>query len=266
MTESATNRRRATTRLSRTALSGIVALAVVGLAACNATASASVTPAACGRASRLTVQGSGLATGTPDLLTLTTSVSAIDATAQSALAEDNSDTAAVIAALTRGGVKDRDIQTTGLSIQPNYTTKDGNEVLAGFAVNNSVVAMIRNFPSAGSVIDSVSAAGGNAVQIQSLNFSIADPRGLQDEARLDAVHQAVSHASTMAAAAGERLGPVCSLTDDSSVSSGSQFDGAEKSGVAAAPSAVVPLQAGSQQANAQVTLVYALEVNSRARS
>ncbi|HUD18384.1 MAG TPA: SIMPL domain-containing protein, partial [Acidimicrobiales bacterium] len=125
MIESATNRRRATTRLSRTALSGVVALAVVGLAACNATASASVTPATCGRSSRLTVQGSGLATGTPNLLTLTTSVNAIDATAQSALAADNRDTAAVIAALTRGGVKDRDIQTTGLSIQPNYTTNDG---------------------------------------------------------------------------------------------------------------------------------------------
>ena len=40
---------------------------------------------------------------------------------------------------------------------------------------------------------------------------------VEDQARTDAVTQAVSHAQSMAAAAGEKLGPVCSVTDDSAV-------------------------------------------------
>jgi uncharacterized protein YggE len=220
-----------------------------------AAAAASTTVAAhCGSgAPRLTVQGTGLATGTPNLLTLTLAVSVTGANAQTALSADNTSTSSVMGALTGGGVASRDIQTTGLSIQPDY---DSTGVLTGYAVSNSVVAKIRDFTTAGSVIDAAAGAAGNAVRIDSLAFSIQDPRGVQDEARQDAVHQAVSHASTMAAAAGERLGPVCSLTDNSTVSSGTGF-GAERGGALAAPS--IPLQPGTQQASAQVTLVYALE-------
>jgi hypothetical protein len=89
-----------------------------------------------------------------------------------------------------------------------------------------------------------------------LTFSIEDPRKIEDKARTDAVHQAVSHAQSMAQAAGERLGPVCSLSDDSSPS---YFNpGPLHAAASSAAAAPVPLQAGTQQVSAQVTLVYAL--------
>ncbi len=206
-------------------------------------------------APELTVHGTGIATGTPDLLTLSLAVSASGSSAQAALSSDNSSTAAVVDALTQGGVAKADIQTTGLSIQPSY---DKTGTLTGYSVSNSVVAKIHDFTTAGSVIDAAAGAAGNAVRIDSLSFSIQDPRGVQDQARQDAVHQAVSHAATMAAAAGERLGPVCSLTDNTSLS-GPTNDGdfAAAGRVAATPP--VPLEAGTQQASAQVTLVYALD-------
>lgn len=243
------------------ALVGTAAVGLVGLTASGCTtpsASAATAPSCSPNSAKLTVQGVGLATGTPDTLTVDVNVSATDATAQAALAEDNTKAAAVIAAFTAGGVTKQNIQTTGLSVQPNYTLMHGTEVLTGYGVNNSVTAMITNLGTAGSVIDAVSGAAGNAGQINSLSFSIKDTRHLEDQARTDAVHQAVGHAQTMAASARERLGVVCSLTDTTPTSqapSGLQ----NAAGIAASP---VPLEVGSQQASAQVTIVYSLVADS----
>jgi uncharacterized protein YggE len=239
-----------------------LAVAGVLLAACGSSSPAKANTAAdpkCGNgAATLTVQGSGIANGTPNLLTLTLNVNVTDATAQQALADNNTRTTAVIAALTTGGVQKKDIQTTGFSIQPNYTFKNGSEVLTGYSVNNSIVAKLRNFSNAGSVIDAASTAGGNAVQINSLSFSIEDPRALQDQARKDAVAQAVSHAGAMANAAGEQLGPVCSVKDQSAAPQPLDYAPASGTTAGLAVPSAVPLETGSQQANAQVTLIYSL--------
>ena len=119
--------------------------------------------------------------------------------------------------------------------------------------------MITNLASAGSVIDAVSGAAGNAGQINSVSLSIKDPRDLEDQARTDAVHQAVSHAQAMAKSAGERLGPVCSLTDTAPTS---QVNPGFSTAAGLPQAAVVPIEVGSQQASAQVTIVYSLKADS----
>jgi hypothetical protein len=123
-------------------------------------------------------------------------------------------------------------------------------------MTNTLTAKLRNFSTAGSVIDAVTAAAGNAARIDSLTFSIEDPRKVEDTARTDAVNQAVSHARSMAQAAGERLGPVCSLSDETSPTYFSA--GPLRQSASADVASPVPLQAGSQQVSAQITLVYAL--------
>ncbi|MGH9092261.1 MAG: SIMPL domain-containing protein [Acidimicrobiales bacterium] len=234
---------------------GAAAVVLVGAVGGSAPATASAPPACGSDAPELTVHGTGLATGTPDVLTLTLAVDVSGPSAQTALAGDNGSTAAVIGSLAGDGVARRDIQTTGLSVQPNY---DKTGALTGYGVSNSVVARLHDLSTAGQVVDAAAGAAGNAVRINSLAFSIQDPRRLQDRARQDAVRQAVSHAGTMALAAGEHLGPVCSLTDNSSLSPGTHFSANAAAGAALAPTSV-PLQVGTQQASAQVTLVYALE-------
>jgi hypothetical protein len=235
------------------AVSGVaLGLAVSSNSPSGNTASAS---AACGSsAPKLTVQGTGNASATPNLLTVAVDVNVTDPSAQASLVDDNSKAAAVTAALKQGGVADKDIQTSNVSIQPNYNLA-GN--ITGYVMTNTLTANLRNFSTAGSVIDAVTAAAGNATRVDSLTFSIEDPRKIEDKARTDAVNQAVSHARSMAQAAGERLGPVCSLSDDSSptyVDAGPLRQGVAASAVASP----VPLQAGTQQVSAQVTLVYAL--------
>lgn len=240
--------------------------AVVGLAAGAAAVGGAVwagavggggaAPGCGGDAPRLTVQGTGTATGTPDQLLLTLDVSVLGGSAASALGQDDTRSAAVVAALTGAGLPARDVQTTDLSVQPDYTTQGTSTVLAGYAVDNSVVATVDDLSRAGGLIDAVTAAAGNDVRIDSLTFTLADPRPLEDRARLDAVHQARSHAAAMAAAAGERLAGICSITDDTSSSSSPEPYLGLNAAAAAAPS--VPLEPGTQQESAQVSLVYAL--------
>jgi uncharacterized protein YggE len=242
------------------------ALAVAGLGSGSNGASAASSSGASGScpsgAPKMTVHGTGMATGTPDLLTLSLSVNVNGGNAQAALADNNTKTQAVMAALVAGGVPQHDIQTTDLTVNPTYSYAGGTQTLTGYGVTDSVMAKLRDFVKAGSVIDSASGAGGNAVQISSLTFSIEDPRPLQDRARHDAVSQAVSHASSMAAAAGERLGQVCSLTDDTTETAPYPEQEKFAAGTAAGLPAV-PIEAGTQQDTAQVTLVYSLEKVSR---
>ena len=115
------------------------------------------------------MQGTGLATGTPDTLTVDITISTTEATAQAALAHNNNEATAVIAAFAAGGVTKQNIQTTGLSVQPNYTFTNGTETLTGYGVNNTVTAMITNLASAGSVIDAVS-VGPRAMLARSTPF------------------------------------------------------------------------------------------------
>jgi hypothetical protein len=236
----------------------ILAAAAVTIAATRDPASAAPSIAACGSSTpRLTVQGTGQASGTPDSLDFDAQVSVNASSAAGALAQDNATTSSVVQAVEATGVKSADIQTTDLTINPNYTYENGDSILTGYGVTNSLAVTLSELADAGSAIDAATTAGGNALSIGSLNFARSDPRTLEDRARTDAVRQAVTHAGAMARAAGQRLGAVCSLTDQSNLSQGTFEPEASSAGLSNA--AEVPLEGGTQQANAQVTLVYELE-------
>jgi hypothetical protein len=183
-------------------------------------------------------------------------VSVTAESAKGALAADNSTTSAVVAAITVAGVKSRDIQTTDLTINPTYTFSGGHSVISGYNVTNSLAVTIDPITGAGAVIDAATNAGGDSFTVSSLSFAPSDPRGLEDQARGDAVRQAVTHAAAMARASGQRLGTLCSLTDQSGLDQGVVTP--LEYGAVASSAASVPLEGGTQQASAQVKLVYEL--------
>jgi len=128
--------------------------------------------------------------------------------------------------------------------------------LVGYQVTNTVTVSLRHTDTAGAAIDAVVNASGDAAQINALTFSFGDPAKVEDMARTDAVHQAVAHATAMAGASGRRLGPVCSLTDNTQPSPFPQNQ--VGSDVAGTAQGSVPLEPGTQVETDQVTMVYAL--------
>jgi uncharacterized protein len=243
----------------RVAAAVLVAALVAGVALALARGpAAAATPGCGGAVPKLTVQGNGLASGTPNTVQLDTDIQTNASSATGALSEDDATTGAVIAALEGHGVAKKDISTTDVTLSPNYTEIHGQSAISGYGADNTLSVVFRHVGTVGPALDAATAAGGDALSVDSLQFQMADERQLADKARANAVTQAVMHAGAMAAAAGQRLGPVCQLTDDSStgpIEQPLQFAAAK----AAAPVALSP---GSEQASAQITLVYALEPRS----
>ncbi len=223
----------------------------------GATTTGTVQAAGCGPTTpRLTVQGTGQASATPDVLTALFGFTTTASSSGAALSSDNATVDAALLALDGNGVARRDVMTTGLSLQPQYVSPNGVPTLTGYQVTNTVTATLRDTATAGAAIDAVVHASGNAAQVDSLTFSFGDPSKVEDTARADAVHQAVAHAGAMAAAAGRRLGPVCSLTDDTQPS---LFPPDQVfAGAAARQATSVPVEPGTQVQTDQVTMVYAL--------
>ena len=217
-------------------------------------------PAGCGGSNpKLTVQGTGQAFGTPDVLHAVFGFTTTAGATSDALSQNNAKVTQAVTALGANGVAVRDVQTTGLSLQAQYAYPHGVPTLTGYTATNTITAALRNTATAGAAIDAVVNATGDAVQINSLTFSFGNPTAVEDQARADAVHQAVSHAHAMATASGRTLGTVCSLTDNTQPTGpypNSGLDYAQSQAVAGANA--VPVEPGTQTETDQVTLVYAL--------
>ena len=177
--------------------------------------------------------------------------------AATALTADSAKAATVVTAFKAGGARAKNIQTSGLSLQPQYSYPKGIPTVTGYQVINAVTATWQDIAQSGAVIDAVVGAGGNAVQIESLAFSARHLDAAEAQARARATTQAVRYARSLARAAARSLGPVCSLTDQSQgPNSERALQGLPFASATGTPD--VPIESGSQTQTAQVALVYAL--------
>ena len=202
---------------------------------------------------RITVTGTGTVNGTPNQLTLSMGVQVNAASVGSALQQANQAVSRVTAVLKARGVAGRDIQTSGLSIQPNY--RDNSQIPDGYGVSESLTATLRKIGTAGAQIQAAVQAGGNTVTVDGISLDLTDTSGLLAHARAAAVSDARNKAAQYARAIGQPLGPVVSITDQASQPI--PFYGPlAASGTAQRSS--VPISPGTQQLSVSVTVVYAI--------
>ena len=72
------------------------------------------------------------------------------------------------------GVAEKDIQTSQLSIYPEYNyMEDGRQELRGFRVQNTVTATLRDIDKTGEVVDDAVVAGGNDTTINGIKIGRA---------------------------------------------------------------------------------------------
>jgi len=206
----------------------------------------------------VTATGSGTTNVAPDELSITLGVHTQAANAATALRDNNAKARALIATLKAAGLTNSDIQTTGLSIYPTYARPKGKPAtINGYQVNNTVTAEVHKLSSAGTLIDKAVAQVGQAVRLDGISFSLQNPNAAEATAHTQAVHAAISQAQSMASAAGTTLGPLCSVTDIGNNYGDYAASGASSAGSGSAGSPV-PIEAGSQQVNAQVRVVYSV--------
>ncbi len=203
-------------------------------------------------AGTITVTGSATISVVPDMATVSLGVTTAGDTAAAAMAANTEAVSAVIARLIVAKVADRDMQTSSLSVNPNWVQNasgDG-QVIKGYIASNQLTVRIRALETTGSVLDAAVTDGANT--LNGVTFGLQDQRPTEDAARQQAVADAVARATLLATAAGEKLGPVESITED-----GAQqpFPMATFS---KADAAAVPVAAGEVGVSASVTIVWKL--------
>jgi len=200
---------------------------------------------------RITVTGNGTVTGVPNQLTLSLSVQVNGYSVSSALSQANSAVRAVTASLTSRGVPATDIQTSDLNISPNY--QDNNPIPTSYGVSESLTATLNDLAAAGTQIDAAVRTGGNAVSIDNVSLNLTDTGALMAAARARAVADARAQAGQFAAALGERLGPVISVSPVQQTTVPVFYANA-----ASSKAGSVPISPGTQQLTVSITVVYAV--------
>jgi uncharacterized protein YggE len=201
----------------------------------------------------VTVAGNGTSTATPNEVMIALAVQTQAATAAAAMTSNSSKTSALVAKLLADGVAKADLQTSNISVQPNYN--NSGTVIISYQVTNSLALTLHDTSRAGTIIDDAAAIAGNAIRVQGITFSVQDQSAMLAQARAAAVHQAAGQAQAMATAAGLTLGPLCSLQDNSSVVPPQPLNAA---GPTSAVAGSTPVEPGSLQVTANVTAVYEL--------
>lgn len=173
---------------------------------------AAVTPVPVIQGTRLDIVAEGEVTRTPDLATISAGVVTQAATAGAAMAENATHMAATVVALRKAGVADRDIQTSSISLNPQYRYGDNQPpVLTGYQASNQVSIRFRDVRRAGAILDTLVAQGAN--QINGPSFSVDRPEGALDEARTAAIGKARARAELYAKAAGLSVKRILSISE-----------------------------------------------------
>jgi len=206
-------------------------------------------------AARITVTGSGNVSGVPNQLSLSMGVQTSAGSVATALRQANAAARSVAAVLRRSGVAASDIQTSGLSIYPNYSNSSG--VPSGYQVSEQLTITLRRLSVAGSQISAAARAGGNATTIDGVSLNLSDTSTLLASAREKAVADAKAKAAAYAHALGRPLGAVVSMSEATPAVPFQPLPMAASASGSRAPSPV-PVHPGTQQLSVTVTVVFAL--------
>ena len=127
----------------------------------------------------------------PDEATITVGTQVRAQTATAAAAANKEKTERLLATIRRAGLRERDIQTQGIQLSPEYNyindlaTGRGRQVFNGYVASNSIQLKTRDITRLTALLDTLTNAGADTVY--GPNFGISDPVLLRREARVRAL-------------------------------------------------------------------------------
>jgi uncharacterized protein len=247
-------------RLSRTRralATGAVALVALAAIACTPTTEVTVQPATPGEQTGIAVSGTGRVVVQPDIAIIDLGVETQGATVAEAREAAAQAMSSLRAAVIGEGVAERDIQTQWFNIYPqySYSERDAPQII-GFVVSNQVQVRVRNIDTASAVLDAAIDAGGDAVRVNGMRFTVDEPEQHLAAAREDAIHDARERAETLAAAAGVTLGSPRTINESFNGMPPMPFPEFARDGLGGAST---PLDPGEQQLTVTISVVYDIQ-------
>jgi uncharacterized protein YggE len=161
---------------------------------------------------RLDVSATGEVTRVPDVAIISAGVVSRSATATGALQDTADRMNRVLAALKRSGVEDRDIQTSNVSLNPEYRYVENQPPqLVGYSASNTVTVRFRDIRNSGKILDALVGQGAN--QINGPSLTVDKPEAALDEARAKAIAMGRARAELYARSLGLRVVRVVSVNE-----------------------------------------------------
>lgn len=161
---------------------------------------------------RLDVNATGEVTRVPDVAIISAGVVSRSTTATGALQDTANRMSRVLAALKRAGIEDRDIQTSNVSLNPEYRYVENQPPqLVGYTASNTVTVRFRDVRNSGKIVDALVAQGSN--QVNGPTLSVDKPESALDEARNKAIAIGRARAELYARSLGLRVVRVVSVNE-----------------------------------------------------
>jgi uncharacterized protein YggE len=204
------------------------------------------------------VNGVGEVTAEPDLAILVLGVEIQAPTVEQAQVQAACDMEAVIQSLKDNGVADKDIATRQYSIYPVKYWNDGQEILVGYRVTNTVTVKVRNLEDTGVIIDNAVKAGDDSIRVNSIGFTIEDTAIYYEEARELAMENAKDKALQLADLSDVDLGKPTYISEGSFYSPVIYYDNDRYMAETGAAS-VTPISAGEMTISLTVQVVYGIK-------
>ncbi|MDO9336277.1 MAG: SIMPL domain-containing protein [Caulobacter sp.] len=191
------------------------ALILAGSVGASGVAMAQTVPAtadAAFRATTLNLSAYGETRQAPDMATITLGVTTEAPSAAEAMRLNADRMTGVIASLKKAGVDPRDIQTSGLNLNPQYLYVENQPPkLTGYQASNNVTIVARDLKKLGSVVDASVNSG--ATNVGGISFGIENSGASEDKARLDAVKAVQAKANLYAQSLGYRVARLVTFSE-----------------------------------------------------
>lgn len=206
----------------------------------------------------INVSATGETSIAPDLAYLSLAVMRESATAREALTANNAAMVEVLAAMKAFGIEDRDLQTSGFSINPIYVYPNADQPqtpprITGYQVSNALSVRVRDLARLGEILDQAVTLGVNSGG--GVTFGNDKPEEAIKSARVEAMNEAVEKAKILVEAAGAKLGKIVSINESSNAPQPMAMMARLEMADAAAPKSV-PMAAGESSYSVNVSVSF----------
>lgn len=203
----------------------------------------------------------------PDIAIVNVGVLANASTAAQALAENSVKMNSLFETLKTQGVEDKDIRTSNLSVQPQYSQPQpgmrGEFVpkIVGYNVTNTVTVKVRKINSLGGMLDLLIQNGAN--QVHGISFDVDQTEKLLDDARSQAVKDARRRAELYCEAESVKPGRIIHIQESgTSIPTPQPMMGFAMRAMSADRAMSAPIAGGETELTVRVQVVFELDPRS----
>lgn len=214
--------------------------------------------------STISVSGVGTVDVAPDMAVISVGVLREAKTARAALDANNEAMTTVLSAMENQGIEEKDLQTSNFSIQPRYVYPKANTggvqkppKIVGYVVSNNLTIRIRDLEKTGEILDLVVTLGVNTGG--NIQFRNQNTEEIMEQARINAVKNAVSKATILVETAGADLGRIITISENFQQPRPMPIAQARNFSVAEAAADSVPIASGENSYRVTVNISWEID-------